>query len=126
MYYGSDEFNAIIDNSTSSTLFNRLTLGDGTKVEKLESLKYYGGSNIGSNIEIGTTVMAYVECSAFETDKDLTNQEFLLERLADVNGTEEGVPLGYFTIQRPDGDEDEITFTAYDRMIRFERPYVSE
>lgn len=126
MYYGSDELNAIIDNSTSSTLFNRLTLSDGAKVEKLESLKYYGGSNIGSNIEIGTTVMAYVECSAFETGKDLTNQEFLLERLANVNGTEEGVPLGYFTIQRPDGDEDEITFTAYDRMIRFERPYVSE
>ena len=41
------------------------------------------------------------------------------------DGTVEYAPIGYFTVQKPDSDEDTVNFKAYDRMQKFEKPYVS-
>lgn len=121
---GSAEFNTLISKSGGNAPIARFTFADFT-VERFVKLEYYGGSNNSDDIAIGTTNMAYLDVSAI-TDKIITNQEFLFEVGMELSdGTVEYAPMGYFTVQKPDGDEDTINFTAYDRMQKFEKPYFS-
>lgn len=125
MYYGSDEFNNAIENTQGNALKTRLKFSDEEIIELISSMRYYGGSNDTDDLSIGNIAMAYIEVSAF-TNKMLTGREFLLEsgvKLSD--GTYEYAPIGYFTVQTPSGDYDEVSFTAYDRMIKFEKVYSS-
>ena len=41
----------------------------------------------------------------------------------DVNGLTEYIPMGYFTVGKPKKADDQITFTAYDRMMNTERTF---
>lgn len=125
MYYGSEEFNNAIENTQGNAPKMRLTFSDGEIIESVSSLRYFGGSNDSEDASIGNTNMAYVEASVF-TEGLLTGKEFLLECSVQLSDdTYEYAPIGYFTIQMPDGDMDEVTFTAYDRMQRFEKVYSS-
>lgn len=124
MYSGSAGFNNLIEKSGGNSLITRFKFSNFT-IEKFTKLEYYGGSNSSDDIAIGTTNMAYLDVSTI-TDKIITNQEFLFEvgmKLSD--GTVEYAPIGYFKVQKPDENEDTVDFTAYDRMHRFEKPYVS-
>jgi hypothetical protein len=125
MYFGSDEFNSAIENTHGNAPKTRLKFADDEILDLVSSIRYYGGSNDSDDVSIGTTTMARVEVSAY-TDKLLTNREFLLEQGIELaNGVVEYMPIGYFTIQKPSGDIDQVTFTAYDRMQKFEKPYSS-
>lgn len=124
MYSGSTEFNKLIEQPNGNALKLKLTFPDFT-LDKLTKVEYRGGSNNSNDIAIGTTNMAYLDVSAI-TDKIITNQEFLLEAGMELSdGTIEYAPMGYFTVQKPDTDEDVVNFTAYDRMQKFEKPYKS-
>lgn len=121
---GSAEFNELITKSGGNALITRFTFSDFS-IEKFTKLEYYGGSNNSDDIAIGTTNMAYLDVNAI-TDKLITNQEFLFEVGMELSdGTVEYAPMGYFTVQKPDSDEDTVNFKAYDRMQKFEKPYVS-
>ena len=125
MYLGSDEFNNAIENTSGNAPKIRVTLEDGTTLDNIKSIKYYGGSNDSDDVSIGTTNMARIDVTAF-TDKMLTNNEIFLEQGIELaDGVVEYMPIGYFTIQKPSGDIDEVSFTAYDRMQKFEKPYSS-
>lgn len=125
MYLGSDEFNNAIENTSGNAPKIRVTLEDGTTLDNIKSIKYYGGSNDSDDVSIGTTNMARIDVTAF-TDKMLTNNEIFLEQGMELaDGVVEYMPIGYFTIQKPSGDIDEVSFTAYDRMQKFEKPYSS-
>lgn len=124
MYIGSTEFNNLIEKSGGNALITRFKFSNFS-IEKFTKLEYYGGSNSSDDIAIGTTNMAYLDVSTI-TNKIITNQEFLFEvgmKLSD--GTVEYAPIGYFKVQKPDENEDTVDFTAYDRMQKFEKPYVS-
>ena len=124
MYSGSTEFNNLIEKSGGNALITRFKFSNFTLTQFIK-LDYYGGSNNSDDIAIGTTNMAYLDVSAI-TDKIITNQEFLFEVGMELSdGTIEYAPMGYFTVQKPDSDEDEVNFTACDRMQKFEKPYVS-
>ena len=125
MYLGSDEFNNAIENTQGNAPKIRVTLEDGTTLANIKSIKYYGGSNDSDDVSIGTTNMARIDVTAF-TDRLLTSNEIFLEQGIELaNGVVEYMPIGYFTVQKPQGDIDEVTFTAYDRMQKFEKPYSS-
>ena len=125
MYLGSDEFNNAIENTSGNAPKIRVTLEDGTTLDNIKSIKFYGGSNDSDDVSIGTTNMARIDVTAF-TDRLLTNNEIFLEQGIELaNGVVEYMPIGYFTIQKPQGDIDEVRFTAYDRMQKFEKPYSS-
>ena len=47
----------------------------------------------------------------------------LLQIGMDVNGKTEYIPMGYFTAGKPQKSDDQITFTAYDRMMNTERTF---
>lgn len=124
MYSGSTEFNNLIEKSGGNAPITRFKFKDFT-IEEFTKLEYYGGSNNSDDIAIGTTNMAYLDVSAI-TDKIITNQEFLFEVGMELSdGTIEYAPMGYFRVQKPDSDEDSVSFKAYDRMQKFEKPYVS-
>ena len=124
MYSGSTEFNNLIEKSGGNALTTRFAFSDFS-IEKFTKLEYYGGSNNSDDIAIGTTNMAYLDVSTI-TDKIITNQEFLFEVGMELSdGTIEYAPIGYFTVQSPDSDEDIVNFKAYDRMQKFEVPYTS-
>ncbi len=121
---GSAEFNELIIKSGGNALILKLTFSDFT-IEHFTKLEYYGGSNNSDDIAIGTTNMAYLDVSTI-TDKLITNQEFMFEVGMELSdGTIEYAPIGYFTVQKPDSDEDTVNFKAYDRMQKFEKSYVS-
>ena len=121
---GSAEFNELINKSGGNALITRFTFSDFS-IEKFTKLEYYGGSNNSDDIAIGTTNMAYLDVGTV-TDKIITNQEFLFEVGMELSdGTIEYAPMGYFKVQSPDSDEDIVNFKAYDRMQKFEKPYVS-
>lgn len=125
MYLGSDEFNNAIENTNGNAPKIRVTLEDGTTLDNIKSIKFYGGSNDSDDVSIGTTNMARIDVTAF-TDKMLTNNEIFLEQGIELaDGVVEYMPIGYFTVQKPQGDIDEVRFTAYDRMQKFEKPYSS-
>lgn len=121
---GSAEFNALISKAGGNAPITRFKFADFT-IERFVKLEYYGGSNNSDDIAIGTTNMAYLDVSTV-TDKIITNQEFLFEVGMELSdGTIEYAPMGYFKVQSPDSDEDIVNFKAYDRMQKFEKPYVS-
>lgn len=124
MYSGSTEFNNLIERPGGNALKTRFTFSDFS-IENFTKLEYYGGSNNSTDIAIGTTNMAYLEVGTM-TDRIITNREFLFEVGMELSdGTIEYAPMGYFTVQKPDSDEGEVNFTAYDRMQKFEKPYKS-
>lgn len=123
MYSGSSEFNRLITTTGSGALITRLVFGSQI-VTDIVSLTYNGGSNSSNELTIGSTNMAIVNASIIETSIIVANREFLLEQgemLAD--GTIEYAPIGYFTVQPTKSDENKVSFKAYDRMQRFEKPF---
>lgn len=125
MYYGSDEFNSIIDSTQGSNVSVRLKFAEDEIIDAISTCRFYGGSNDTDDITVGTTMTQYVDATVF-TDKLLGNREFLLEASVKLSdGTYEYAPIGYFTVKSPKGDNDEVSFVAYDRMIKFEKVYSS-
>lgn len=121
----SNELNQMIENVNNSSLKARIVFADGSTIDKFDKLVFYGGSNKSDAIQIGSTTMAYFEAS-IETDRLLTNEEVTLECGAKLSdGTEEYIPIGKFTFQKPVGDIDGVEVVANDRMQRFERVYSS-
>ena len=121
----SNELNQMIENVNNNSLKARIVFADGSTIDKINKLVFYGGSNKSDAIQIGSTTMAYIELS-IETDRLLTNEEVTLECGAKLtDGTEEYIPIGKFTFQKPVGDIDGVEVVANDRMQRFERVYSS-
>ena len=121
----SNELNQMIENVNNNSLKARIVFADGSTIDKINKLVFYGGSNKSDAIQIGSTTMAYFEAS-IETDRLLTNEEVTLECGAKLtDGTEEYIPIGKFTFQKPVGDIDGVEVVANDRMQRFERVYSS-
>ncbi|WP_147324113.1 hypothetical protein [Hungatella hathewayi] len=56
----------------------------------------------------------------------IENEEIEWRIGADISATvEEFVPMGFFTVGKPESDENMVKFTAFDRMMKTERAYFS-
>lgn len=56
----------------------------------------------------------------------IENEEIEWRIGADISATvEEYIPMGIFTAQKPEADEDMVKFTAFDRMMKTERGFFS-
>lgn len=122
---GSVEFNQIIETPNNKAIKSRLVLlDDNTIIDKIKSLILYSAS-CSQELQIGTTNMAYIDAEV-ESNLILTNREVRLECGVELSdGTVEYIPMGVFTIQKPQGDIDFVKFTANDRMQKFDYPYSS-
>lgn len=116
MYQSSEAFGNWIQQD-SRTFQARITLEGKTITEGILSIRLNGGSNSEDDFSIGSAVSRYVELEIEKTGTRFEGHEFFLE--LGLNG--EYIPMGYFTAEKPKGDEERLSITAYDRMVKTER-----
>lgn len=104
----------------------KLYLNDEELQVSFKSFTYYGLINSGESITIGSTCASHVEFELYNQKTSLENKEVQIKVGIDVNGAIENVSLGFFTITKPTNIDEVSKYTAYDRMIKLEKLYVSE
>ena len=65
----------------------------------------------------------YVTITIPDPGKAIEGHELLVQIGMEVNGLVEYIPMGYFTPGKPSRNEEQIEFTAYDRMMKTERTF---
>lgn len=116
MYQSSEAFGNWIQQD-SRTFQARITLEGKTITEGILSIRLNGGSNSEDDFSLGSAVSRYAELEIEKTGMRFEGYEFFLE--LGLNG--EYIPMGYFTAEKPKGDEERLSITAYDRMVKTER-----
>lgn len=116
MYQSSEAFGNWIQQD-SRTFQARITLEGKTITEGILSIRINGGSSSEDDFSLGSAVSRYVELEIEKTGTRFEGYEFLLE--LGLNG--EYIPMGYFAAEKPKGDEERLSITAYDRMVKMER-----
>lgn len=111
------------------TFSARLVCGDEVIEKGISSIQFKAQANSDTNtIEIGGTVSTYIEVSVLHPEYMVTGKEYdLLLGLTLPDGSVEYCPMGKFTPQKPEEEDELVTFTAYDRMVsKLELPYFTQ
>ena len=120
MYQSTKAFDNLI--RQDSRTFKCLVTCDDVSIENIKSVKFTGGSEGEDDFSLGSTVSQYVTIT-MSCAGAIEGKEFLLQIGMDIDSVEEYVPIGYFTAGKPSKNEEQIEFTAYDRMMQTERPF---
>lgn len=121
MYQSTNAFKNLVLQD-SRTFKSKITYGDVT-ITNAKSIKLTGGSEGEDDFSLGSTVSQYVTVTLPDPGKAIEGNELLIQIGMDVGGAVEYIPMGYFTAGKPQKDEEQIEFTAYDRMLKLETPY---
>lgn len=121
MYQSTTAFGTLIQQD-SRTFKCLLTYGE-TSITTVRSIKFTGGSEGEDDFSLGSTMSQYIEVTIPGKGLVVEGTEMLLQIGMDVNGKTEYIPMGYFTAGKPQKSDDQITFTAYDRMMNTERTF---
>ncbi len=124
MYQPSAAFAELIQRD-SRTFNAKLILSDTELESGIKSITLKGGSNSGNSFMIGSCISQYIEVEMVKPSVFVENEELEYQIGADVSGSDEYIPMGFFTANKPEADEDMIKFTAFDRMMKTERAYFS-
>lgn len=123
MYQSTEAFGNLIQQD--SRTFKSLITYDDTSITNAKSIKFTGGSEGEDDFSLGSVVSQYVEVTIPDCAGAIENHEFLLQIGMDIDGLTEYIPIGYFTAGKPKKTENQIEFTAYDRMMNLETPFSS-
>lgn len=123
MYQTSDGFAERILSDSRTFLADIRIEGESLGAD-IRTLNYRGGSNAGESITLGSAVSACVELTIYKPSVILQDKEIQVFLGMDT-GEAEWIPLGYFTVQKPVADGEDVKITAYDRMYRLEKAYFS-
>ena len=121
MYQSTAAFGTLVQQD-SRTFKCLLTYGE-TSITTVRSIKFTGGSEGEDDFSLGSTMSQYIEVTIPGKGLVVEGTEMLLQIGMDVNGKTEYIPMGYFTAGKPQKSDDQITFTAYDRMMNTERTF---
>lgn len=121
MYQSTTAFGTLVQQD-SRTFKCLLTYGE-TSITTVRSIKFTGGSEEEDDFSLGSTMSQYIEVTIPGKGLVVEGTEMLLQIGMDVNGKTEYIPMGYFTAGKPKKADDQITFTAYDRMMNTERTF---
>lgn len=125
MYQSSAAFAELIQQD-SRTFKAKLIVGNTVLDSGIKSIILKGGSNSGTSFIIGSCISQYIEVEMEKPSVFVENEEIEWRIGGQVSATvEEYIPMGIFTAQKPEADEEIIKFTAYDRMMKTERAYFS-
>lgn len=125
MYQSSAAFAELIQQD-SRTFKSKLIIGENEIESGIKSIALKGGSNSGSSFIIGSCISQYIEVEMEKPSVFIENEEIEWRIGADISATvEEFVPMGFFTVGKPESDENMVKFTAFDRMMKTERAYFS-
>lgn len=121
MYQSTAAFGTLVQQD-SRTFKCLLTYGE-TSITTVRSIKFTGGSEGEDDFSLGSTMSQYIEVTIPGKGLVVEGTEMLLQIGMDVNGKTEYISMGYFTAGKPKKTDDQITFTAYDRMMITERTF---
>ena len=121
MYQSTTAFGTLVQQD--SRTFKCLLTYDKVSITKVKSIKLTGGSENGDDFSLGSTMSQYIEVTIPDGNLLIEGKEILLQIGMDVDGLTEYVPMGYFTAGKPKKADNQITFTAYDRMMNTERAF---
>nr|DAT62166.1 MAG TPA: Minor structural protein [Caudoviricetes sp.] len=121
MYQSTTSFGTLVQQD-SRTFKCLLTYGE-TSITTVRSIKFTGGSEREDDFSLGSTMSQYIEVTIPGKGLVVEGTEMLLQIGMDVNGKTEYIPMGYFTAGKPKKADDQIAFTAYDRMMNTERTF---
>lgn len=121
MYQSTTAFGNLIQQD--SRTFKALITYEKKSITKVKNIKLTGGSEGGDDFSLGSTMSQYIEVTIPDGNILIEGKEILLQIGMDVNGLTEYIPMGYFTVGKPKKADDQITFTAYDRMMNTERTF---
>lgn len=124
MYQTSEQFEELLMQE-SRTLIAKLSVNGTALTGTIKSVTVTGGSNTESDFAIGGTVSQYIDVTMADPGIAVEGKELLLQIGMLVDGVEEMVPMGLFTAVKPKTSESSVSFTAYDRMLKMEKPYFS-
>ena len=120
MYQSSEAFGTLVQQD--SRTFHCLITCDDVTIENIKSVKFTGGSEIEDDFSLGSTVSQYVTI-VMSCAGAIEGREMHLQVGLDIDGLTEWIPIGYFTAGKPSKNEEQIEFTAYDRMAQTERTF---
>ena len=121
MYQSTTAFGNLIQQD--SRTFKALITYEKKSITKVKNIKLTGGSEGGEDFSLGSTMSQYIEVTIPDGNILIEGKEILLQIGMDVNGLTEYIPMGYITVGKPKKADDQITFTAYDRMMNTERTF---
>lgn len=121
MYQSTAAFGTLVQQD-SRTFKCLLTYGE-TSITTVRSIKFTGGSEGEDDFSLGSTMSQYIEVTIPGKGLVVEGTEMLLQIGMNVNGKTEYISMGYFTAGKPKKTDDQITFTAYDRMMNTERTF---
>ena len=121
MYQPSEAFGNLV--LQDSRTFKALITYDDVSITNAKSIKFTGGAEGEDDFSLGSTVSQYVTIIIPDPGKAIEGHELLVQIGMEVNGLVEYIPMGYFTPGKPSRNEDQIEFTAYDRMMKTERTF---
>lgn len=120
MYQSSDDFGTLVQQD--SRTFHCLITCDDVTIENIKSVKFTGGSEVEDDFSLGSTVSQYITVT-MSCAGAIEGREMHLQVGLDIDDLTEWIPIGYFTAGKPSKNEEQIEFTAYDRMAQTERTF---
>ena len=121
MYQSTAAFETLVQQD--SRTFKCLLTYEETSITTVRSIKFTGGSEGEDDFSLGSAMSQYIEVTITGKGLVVEGTEMLLQIGMDVNGKTEYISMGYFTAGKPKKTDDQITFTAYDRMMNTERTF---
>lgn len=120
MYRSTAAYEELI-RSSSRTFKAKIVVNDTYMItDGIKKIKHNLGSNAGDVFTIGSAVSQYVEIEMKATDIPIENQTVAVSEGMQVGGTDEFIPMGVYTAERPKVDEETVKFIAYDNMMKLE------
>lgn len=117
----------VVETEKPSRKFEARIKINGKWYTDIKSLSIISGSCDEDNITIGSAVSSYIEVTMSDIGELFENTEIELQYgIVISDGSIEYIPMGYFTVQRPEDDNGYVKFTAYDRMAKLEKMYTSK
>ena len=91
-----------------------------------KKINFEASSTSEENIQLGAAVSTKIEVTIEKVDQLFENTEIPVEiGLLLHSGTFEYIPVGIFTAEHPEWEDNNIKFTAYDRMIKTTKVFIS-
>lgn len=121
MYQSTEAFGNLVQQD--SRTFKALITYDDVSITNAKSIKFTGGAEGEDDFSLGSTVSQYITVTIPDPGKPIEGHELLVQIGMEINGLVEYIPMGYFTPGKSSSNEEQIEFTAYDRMMKTERPF---
>jgi len=93
--------------------------------EGIQSIKHTSFSTSEDTLTLGCVAASYVEITMDKPGVTLENQEIFIQFGAKLSTGMEYIPLGFFAVNKLENNGETISFTAYDRMLKFDKGYFS-